>query len=275
MRWGLLGVKLGIVTVNLIIALIIILAVVPLGMGGLDVDVPDTGESSWALEGDVLHLNAPISVYNGGFYDLEDFSLGLHVQDENGDQLMNDLTNPVDLKAGGTTDVDLDLSVDIGDIPLEAKRKIVFEGASFDISVNIETYYMMKLMKFDIVVSDEMHWDPFISDFGIDQSGIYYQHSGSQIEMIVPYHISASDMVNGYVIGTSSELRNSTSLLGVGSDNVELAPYTNGEFHFIMSQDATTWMATHSDMLTVTLDLTFMGATAQDTFQYYWNAPGP
>jgi hypothetical protein len=28
-------------------------------------------------------------------------------------------------------------------------------------------------------------------------------------------------------------------------------------------------------MLTVTLDLTFMGATAQDTFQYYWNAPGP
>jgi hypothetical protein len=82
-------------------------------------------------------------------------------------------------------------------------------------------------------------------------------------------------MVNGYVIGASSELRNSTSLLAVGSHNVELAPYTNSEFHFNMSEDATTWMATHSDMLTVTLDLTFMGATAQDTLQYYWNAPGP
>jgi len=275
MRWGLLGVRLGIIAVNIIIALIIILAVVPLAMGGLDVDIPDTGESNWTLEGDVLHLSTPISVYNGGFYDIEDFNLGLHVEDENGDLIMNDRTDPVNLVAGKTTDVNLQLSLDIGDIPLEGKRKIVFEGASFNISVNVETYYMMKLMRLGMTVTDDMQWSPLINDYGIDQSGIRYQYSGSQIEMIVPYHISASDMVNGYAIGVSSELSNSTSVLGTGTDDVTLTQYTNREFHFILTRDATDWLATHSDTLTVTLNLAFMGAVAEETFQYYWNAPGP
>ncbi|MDD1773766.1 MAG: hypothetical protein LUQ14_03985 [Methanomassiliicoccales archaeon] len=275
MRWGLFGVKLGIVAVNLIIAAIILLAVVPLATGGLDVDIPQTGESSWTLEGDVLQLNAPISVYNGGFYDLEDFSLGLHVEDENGDQVMDDRTDPVDLKAGRTTDVDLGLNLDIGDVPLERKRQLVFEGASFDISVTVQTYYIMSLMKLEMTISDEMQWSPLISDYGIDQSGIRYQYSGSQIEMIVPYHISTSDLVNGHVIGVSSELRNSTSVLGTGSEYVTLTQFTNGEFHFILTQDSTNWLATHSETLNVTLDLTFMGATASETFQYYWNTPGP
>ncbi|MDD1767344.1 MAG: hypothetical protein LUQ27_02085 [Methanomassiliicoccales archaeon] len=275
MRWGLLGVRLLIIAVNLIVAAIIILAVIPLAVGGLDIDIPETGESGWTLEGDVLHLNAPISVYNGGFYDFEDFSLGLHVEDENGDEVLDERTDPVDLKAGRSTDVDLGLSLDIGDVPIEAKRQLVFEGASFEISVNIETYYMMSLMKLGITITDEMQWSPLISDYGIDQSGIYYQYSGSQIEMIVPYYISASELVDGYVIQVTSELSNSTSVLATGSEYVTLTQSTVGEFSFILTEEATLWLATHSETLTVTIELTMMGATASESFQYYWNSPGP
>jgi len=275
MRWGLLGVRLLIIAVNLIVAAIIILAVIPLAVGGLDIDIPETGESGWTLEGDVLHLNAPISVYNGGFYDFEDFSLGLHVEDENGDEVLDERTDPVDLKAGRSTDVDLGLSLDIGDVPIEAKRQLVFEGASFEISVNIETYYMMSLMKLGITITDEMQWSPLINDYGIGQSGIYYQYSGSQIEMIVPYYISASELVDGYVIQVTSELSNSTSVLATGSEYVTLTQSTVGEFSFILTEEATLWLATHSETLTVTIELIMMGATASESFQYYWNSPGP
>jgi len=235
MRWGLFGIRLGIVLVNLIIALIIILAVVPLGMGGLNVHVPQAGETTWTLQGTVLHLSAPISVHNGGFYDLQHFSLGMRVNDQGGSQVMNDRTEPVNLVAGKTTNVNLQLNLDVVGISQENKKKIVFDGTTFNITANVEAYYIMKLMKFDMTINSDMQWSPLISNFGINQSGIRCQLSGTQTEMIVPYHISASDMVNGYVIGVSSELRNSTSILGTGSDNITLSQLNNGDFHFILT----------------------------------------
>lgn len=275
MRWGLFGVRLGIIIINLIIALIVILAVIPLGMDGLDVHVPEAGEMTWTLQGNVLHLSAPISVRNGGFYDLEDFSVALQVHDDTGDQVMNDRTEPVNLVAGKTTDVNLQLNLDIGNLSQEDKKKIVFEGTSFNVTANIETCYMMKLMKFGMTINNGMQWSPLINSFGVDQSEISHQLSGTQIEIVVPYHISPSNIVYGRVIGVSSELRNSTSIFGTGSDSVTLRPNTTGEFHYLMSQEATIWLTTHSDTLTIVINLTFVGTTTQGTFQYYWNTLGP
>lgn len=275
MRWGLLAVRLGIIAVNVVIALIIVLAVIPLATGGLDVSVPSSNESSWTLEGQVLHLSAPVSVYNGGYYDIEDFSLRMQVVDESGNEIMDDRSIPANLRSGKTTDVDLELSLDIGNVSQEAKRKIVFEGASFNVSLSIEAHYIMKLMKLGIAVEDEMHWDPLINEYRIDQSQIRYEYSGSQIVIIVPYYISTSQMVYGYEINVTSELRNSTSVLGEGSDQVTLTPNTNGEFRFVLSQEASIWLATHSDTLTMDLRLDFMGANAEESIQYYWNAPIP
>jgi hypothetical protein len=275
MRWGLLAVRLGIIAVNIVIALIIILAVIPLATGGLDVNVPNSNESSWTLDGQILHLSAPVSVYNGGFYDIEDFSLRMQVVDESGNEIMDDRSIPANLRAGKTTPVPLELSLDIGNLSQEAKRKIVFEGASFNISLSIEAHYIMKLMKLGIAVEDEMHWDPLINEYRIDQSQIRYEYSGSQIVMIVPYYISTSQMVYGYEINVTSELRNSTSVLGEGSDQVTLTPSTNGEFRFMLSQEASIWLATHSETLTMDLRLNFMGANAEESIQYYWDAPIP
>jgi hypothetical protein len=275
MRWGLLAVRLGIIAVNIVIALIIILAVIPLATGGLDVNVPSSNESSWTLDGQVLHLSAPVSVYNGGFYDIEDFSLRMQVVDESGNEIMDDRSIPANLKSGNTTDVPLQLSLDIGNVSQEAKRKIVFDGALFNISLNIEAHYIMKLMKLGIAVEDQIRWDPLINEYRIDQSQIRFEYSGSQIVMIVPYYISTSQMVYGYEINVTSELRNSTSVLGEGSKQVTLTPNTSDEFRFNLTQEASFWLATHSEMLTMDLRLDFMGASAEESIQYYWNAPTP
>jgi hypothetical protein len=276
MRWGLLAVRLGIIAVNIVIALIIILAVIPLATGGLDVNVPSSNESSWTLDGQVLHLSAPVSVYNGGFYDIEDFSLRMQVVDESGNEIMDDRSIPANLRSGKTTDVPLQLSLDIGNVSQEAKRKIVFEGASYNISLSIEAHYIMKLMKLGIAVEDEMRWDPLINEYRIDQSQIRYEYSGSQIVMIVPYYISTSQMVYGYVINVTSEVRNSNSVLGTRFAPVPLTPSLNGklrELPVVLSQEAYVWLATHSETLTINLRLDFMGASAEESVQYYWNAP--
>lgn len=275
MRWGLLAVRLGIIAVNIVIALIIILAVIPLATGGLDVNVPNSNESSWTLDGQVLHLSAPVSVYNGGFYDIEDFSLRMQVVDESGNEIMDDRSIPANLRAGKTTDVPLELSLDIGNVSQEAKRKIVFEGASYNISLSIEARYIMKLMKLGIAVEDEMRWDPLINEYRIDQSQIRYEYNGSQIELIVPYYISTSQMVNGYEINVTSELRNSTSVLGEEFNQTTLTPNPNHEFRFPLSQEASIWLATHSETLTINLRIDFMGANAEESIQYYWDAPIP
>lgn len=275
MRWGLLGVRIAIALFNLAIVVIILLAIFPLITGGLDIDIPETSEAGWSLDGDTLRLSTSFSVRNGGFYDIEDLSLGFVLTDEEGDVLLTDRSDPADMPAAETTTVDIELALDIGSMSQSAKRKVVFEGGTYGLTVDLETYYIMKLMKLNVSMDQQMDLQPLISDYVIDENNIQYQYVGSQLLITIPYHVSASDIIAGSTIDVDCTMTNSTATLGNGSETVVLSQYTTGDFTILLSEGATSYLATHSDTLTITLELDFMNARAEQTLQYQWVAPGP
>ena len=110
MRWGLLGVRLGVIGVNIVILVIIVLSVLPLAMGGLEINIPEDEGSQWTAD-DVISFSQPVRIYNGGYYDIEDFVVYFHLEDSQGNVISDYRNMPVDINAGRRTTVNIAMEI--------------------------------------------------------------------------------------------------------------------------------------------------------------------
>ena len=78
MRWELLSVRIGILVVSIITTMLLVLAVVPLAVGGLDIKLPQDQATGWTYDNstNAVSFDAPVQIYNGGFFDIEGFTVG-------------------------------------------------------------------------------------------------------------------------------------------------------------------------------------------------------
>jgi len=272
MKWGLLGVKLGILGVNIVIVAILIMSVVPLAMGGMNIEIPES-HNSWTVTNNVIALNQPVDIYNGGYYDFEEFSMHLYLEDDQGNVITDQQTTPMDINAGRTTRVNINIRIDLDDISEEGMRNLVFNGTTYQMLVELQTDYMMKLMTMKANISEEMEWDPMIHDYGIREWDIHYGMVGDQIELYVPYYIEASDMLDGTDVGIDCALRNYTSIIGNASEEVTLHGYTEGTLHFLLSEEASQWMLHHEQELIFVFQIEVEGVTADHVYHYQWYPP--
>lgn len=271
MKLGLLGVRLGILGVYIVIIAIIALAIFPLVYGGIEIDVQEGEDSNFSVSGNKISFRQPVRVYNGGFYDIEDFVFHFYLEDEDGN-VISDYTNmPVDIDAGKYTTVMISLDIDLDEIEEETLRNMVFNGTVLEMLVELRTKYMLQLMELEVNYTDEMEWEPLIRDYGIEEWGIYTQYNGSQMEIVAPFFVDASEMLDDEIITLDCTLSNSTAILGADSETITLHQYTQGEFRFRLDENATSWLANHSEELTFTMTLEVAGVDASAIFYYYWN----
>jgi hypothetical protein len=272
MKWGLLGVKLGILGINIVIIVIIIMSIVPLAMGGMDVDIPE-GQTSWTVQNNVISLSQPVKIYNGGFYDFEDFAVHFYLEDDVGNVITDYRNSPVDINAGERTTVNIDLRIDLNDMGEEAMKNLVFNGTTFNMLVEMNTAYMMKLIWLNVNVSQEMEWEALIQDYGINEWNIQYFMNGSQMQIQAPYFIEASNMLDGQDVQIDCRVRNSTSVMGNDSQQVTLHGYTEGTFTFLLSEEASQWLLHNEEELVFDFQIGVEGVTGEHTFNYHWYPP--
>lgn len=272
MKWGLLGVRLGILGVSIVIVVIILMSIVPLAMGGLDIEIPE-GQTSWTVQENVISLNQPVRIYNGGFYDFEDFTVHFYLEDEDGNVITDYQNPPADINTGETTTLNINLRIDLDDIGEEGMRNLVFNGTSFDMLVELKTGYMMKLVWANVNASQEMDWEPLINDYGINEWGIHYNMVGDRMEMVVPYFIQASDMLNGLDVGIECTLSNATSVMGTAVDQITMHGYTEGTLEFLLSEEASQWLLHNEDELTLSFQIGFEGVAEEHVYNYHWYPP--
>lgn len=274
MRWGLIGIRLVIVAISLLIATIIILSIVPLAIGGLDVQLPEDEEGTWSIEGDVLTLTTPVEIYNGGFYNIEDFTISYKFMNETGDIVIEGQSEPVDISAGRTTTLNVSFVIDLNSIDPSELKKIVFESGSYDFVVNIETFYMMKLLKLEIGINNTMEWEPMINEFEMDLSSVNYEVNDSYLTINLPYHIYAADMLVGKQMTVRCVISNATAEIGSAQKIITLAQPFNDVLALTIDGSAANWLRDHSESLTILFVLEFKGASAAETYEYVWMPPG-
>lgn len=270
MRWSLLGIRVSIILVNIAIAAIIVLSVLPLVSGGLRIDLPQGDLAKPTYEDDVVRFSVPVDIYNGGYFDITDFRMRFQVSD--GDYLIADQTsNPVNIVVGKTNRVNLDLEVDLGTVPTAELKKLVFERTMLKLEVGMGAGYCLGLVKGDVRTNQTMEWEPLISDFEVNTQGVQAQTNGTNVDLLIPYSFTASDMVTGNTVSLQATLRNSTTLLGSAAHTIVLQNSDQGVLRLTVSQEAALWLMSHPEDLTIGTDLTYQGASLHQDYQYHWS----
>ncbi len=269
MRWGLFATRMFIVLVNVAIAAIIILSIVPLAQGGLDIRMPQ-GDSQWQYADDVLRMQMPVEVYNGGYYDIQDFILGFSIRDNASTELVSFHTAPVDIVHGRWTDVPLALAIDLNQVDPATVGLLVFHDASLNMSIDVQAQYIDRMVKIDLGGYSDMNWSALISGLTVDTAAMAIQPNGTLYTVTVPYHFEASDLIRGTHLTVGATLRNSTTVLGTTSQAPVIQQDNNGEFSLNISPAAAQDLMAHPQTLYIDSSATFGGATLDQTSSFQW-----
>jgi hypothetical protein len=274
MRWSLAAVRLCMIIVTVITALIILLSTVPLATGGLDFDFPDDNDDLWQMNGNVVSAEIPVGIYNGGYFDIEDFVFRVNLTDVDGYPLAISESDPVDLKAGEWTEVILGISFDLDDLPAEKQFEIVFNGTEATMGLGIDASFGLKTMDLSIDVDsgdETMDIPPMITEMNIDPSDLDLVDTGSGYELQLPYSFSASDMIIGKQLSLFMSISNQTENIGNDSTAITVDQYNEGVLTFPISQEMYDHLLAEPDTFTVDTRVTFLGITMGKEITYQWS----
>jgi hypothetical protein len=262
MRWNLLLVRLGILAINLVIVAILLLSFVPLALNGMDVSLPDEDDVEWTFHDNVFLLSAPLEIYNGGYYDIEDLSLAFSVRDGGGDLIADSTSTPVDLIAGEENTVNLILALDLDEVDEEFVDEMIFENTTLDMRLDISAKYMMSLMDINVHASHEFEMPALVEDYGVRTEEISY----SDGNLSIPYWISTSDMVSGTEFGLNLTV-SAEEEIATASDVIELNGHQEGVFLIPISEEDIQDLMDDGEV-TITLELDYQGIKASREFSY-------
>ena len=271
MRWGLLSVRIGILVVSVVTMMLLLLAVVPLMVGGLDIHFPDDQTNNWSYDNttNIVSFQAPVQIYNGGFFDVEDFSIGIKLTDHTGTLISTSNSQPMDLLAGRTNIVNVRMALDLNSVEPSVLRELAFNHTTLNMSLSLASYYMERMVNIHIGTNSTMDWTPLIENMQVDIQGMQIEQNGTGFDLNVPYSFDAGDIMR-----TAGEretvLHNSSNIIAVGSDIVSIDAHNSGSEKMSISPAVARQLVTNSDNLTVDVIIDFQGAEFTQTYTKEW-----
>jgi hypothetical protein len=272
MRWGLLSVRIGILVVSIVTTILLLLAVVPLATGGLEIELPQDQTIGWTYDNSThtVSFDAPIQIHNGGYYDIQGFTVGTRLTDQNGILISESKGTPTDILAGRTNLVNVRMAVDLNSIQPSVMRELAFNHTTLNVSLSVASYYMESLVNIHIGANRSMDWSPLIDNMQFDLQRLQIEKNGSAYNMLVPYSFDASNILLRQQANVRTFLRDSSGVLGNGSDIISMAEHNDGVMGMGITDAAAQKLAMNHDNLTVDVVIDFQGAEFAQSYPIPW-----
>jgi len=191
--------QMAIAAVNIAIVALAFTSIWPFPHGDFKVDLPSASEVTWSYSDGIVHVTAPYSIDNGGFYDVSDLTLHYAVTNYSGYQLA-DQTIPIgDIPAGQITSSSIDFRFDLLRMFNDGALGMVFSDDLIKFAVDVSCQYTMKLVTFEASYQVSVPWDALIQGWGI--TSIHYPSTlpspGNPIAVDVTYWLKTADILSG------------------------------------------------------------------------------
>ena len=197
MRWGPLTLRIGALAVELLVAAILVLSVLPLLSGGLDIDTSE-GATAASLEDGVLTMAFPLEIYNGGYFDIEDVKVSISL-DANG-TVLTSASDVMDIRAGVVNRLDPSFSFDLNDIEADRLDALLFESSPMILGVNVEGRYAWGLIGADVSYQRTVDWEPLVSSLALSLDEPTWEN-GTTMSVLMHYGFDASSLLHGMEAG--------------------------------------------------------------------------
>ena len=159
--------QLAIAVVNIVIAALVFTSIWPFPSGDVKIDLPSANEVQWTYDNGVVHVTAPFSIGNGGFWDIEDLTVSYEVTNYTRQPVINDTIQIGTIKVGDVLDSSLDFEFNLLELYNQGKTWMVFHDDMLNFLIEVSCGYTMKMVKFDATYDVSVIWDALVQSYGI------------------------------------------------------------------------------------------------------------
>ena len=204
--------QLAIALVNLSLIALAFTSIWPFPHGDFKVHLPQAKDVTWSYENGLVHVSAPYSIDNGGFYDVDNLVINYSVTNNTRHRLAGDTFDLGRIPKGSTSSGALDFTFDLFGFYKNGTQWMVFHDDILNFDIHVSCYYTMKLVKFDASYSTGVTWDALIRSWHVDQPsslpapGVpypinYWLNTSSLLSGLPPAHVNISISRNGQPLG--------------------------------------------------------------------------
>ncbi|OGS55982.1 MAG: hypothetical protein A3K60_06560 [Euryarchaeota archaeon RBG_19FT_COMBO_56_21] len=199
--------------------------------------------------GGVVHVTAPFSIDNFGFYDVKNLVISYSVSNDSLYSLADDDIVIGDIPAGQVTSSSIDFQFDLISLFNRGIQWMVFHDDLLRFQIEVSCLYTMKLVTFEASYQAQIPWDALIRSYGV--SDITYPSTlpapGDPITISVDYWLHTSSRLAGlpnavvtvsyYGDGTRLGQAQTTILLGQnysGTVQIDVLPELHSEYSVVL-----------------------------------------
>lgn len=219
------AVQVAIALVNVLIFALAFTSVWPFPSGDFDVDLPSPSEIEWSYSGGVVHVSAPYSIDNGGFYDVDDLVISYSVTNYTEAPVHSGAIDIGSLPAGQVTSDTIDFSFPLLEMYESGVTWMVFNDDLLNFAVDVSCYYTMRLVHFYAEYRVSVPWEALIQEVAFD---------GWRVEggrLLMDYHVTTSEILDGYT-SIEADLYSGAVLVASEVETVRLGTHHSGTLAF-------------------------------------------
>lgn len=217
----------AIAAVNIAIVALAFTSIWPFPHGDIKLDLPNSTEISWTYSDGVVHVTAPYSIDNRGYYDIRDLKIEYVVFNSSRYPLANQTIALGDVPAGQMTSSRIDFQFDLLRLFNDGALGMVFTDDLLTFVVDVSCGYTMDLVKFEATYTVGVDWGALIRSYGPDWSRSNLPNSippTNPPPYTVAYWLNTSDILAGLPPAqvTLTLIGNTTGALLTGSTTIQL-----------------------------------------------------
>jgi len=204
--------------VNFLIFVLAFTSIWPFPNGDFKIDLPEPNDVDWSYDEGRVHITAPYSVDNGGFYDVDDLVLSYRITNSTGAAVASDTFELGILPAGQITSGTLDFYLDLLELYQQGIVWMIFNDDWLNLRISVSCFYTMKLIEFDALYSVTVPWDALIRDLQFE--GLELDPDGEGLT--VSYRLETSPLLDGMACGVSFTYLDDGVPVAAGAQNIVL-----------------------------------------------------
>ena len=219
----------GIAVVNIAIVVLAFTSIWPFPSGDFKIDLPSANDVTWSYANGIVHVAAPFSVDNGGWYDVSELRISYEVRNFSLDILTSDELEIGTLPAGQVTYGWLNVTFDLARFYSSGETWMVFHDDQLYFDVHVSCFYTMRLIKFDASYSATVLWTALVQDWGVDAPTVAGPNSLS-----VGFWLVTSNLLEGFppaqvtlqLWGNGSMISEASTGVSLGGNHTGIATFT-------------------------------------------------
>lgn len=226
---GLLQVAIGVV--NFLIFVLAFTSIWPFPNGDFRIDLPEPNEVEWSYDEGRVHITAPYSVDNGGFYDVDDLVVSYSVTNSTGARIASDSFEIGALPAGQITSGRLDFYLNLMQLYEQGIVWMIFNDDWLNLKISVSCLYTMGLVDFDALYRVTVPWDALVRDLELEDVSLDPDGQG----LTVHYTLETSPLLDGMSCGLRVTYLDNGVPVATATQNVVL-----GQVHYSIHLDIST-----------------------------------